>query len=260
MSKQFENALNNLEIIENDRIQLRLNADIYGYLKKTHYLEFKQIISKKLNLNNYIYLHKIELSSNYGYINFEEEVDEPSSYPFFRGQNSTHFSIEDIIVDPYTSNANFILVIEGEPEDIAVAAETMELFVELDVMGCSSSIPFWKQSMYSGYLMFKNNNFLGSFMHLIIAFEGLLRSSTDNENESIHRIYKTYTSTRLPEYLDAYRELRNKVMHGNENIAKELTETDIELLVETIENLYLNKSVVNKVPNTVALRNIMSLS
>lgn len=258
MSRQFENALNNLEIIENDRIQLRFDVDIHGYVRNTYYPEFRQVVSKKLNLKNYIYLHKIELSPTYGYIDPHEELDEPSSYSFFRGQNSASFSIEDVIVNPYTNEARFILLIEGEPDDIAVAAETMELFVELDVKGCSNSNPFWKQSMYSGYLMFRNENFLGSFMHLIIAFEGLLRSATGS-TESIHKIYKTYTSTSLPDYLDAYRKLRNKVMHGNENIAKELTETDIEILVETIENLYLNKPVVSTVSNTVALRKAMLL-
>lgn len=253
MSKYFENALNNLKIIEHDRIQLRFNAYIHGYTTKIHYPEFRQIISQKLDLDNYIHLHGIVLSPNYGYIDYQEEWYESNTYSLFTGQNSTHFSIEDVIVDPYTNNVNFVLLIEGEPEDIAIAAENMELLVELYIVGCPSSVPFWKQSMYSGYLMFKNNNFISSFMHLIIAFEGLLRSLTNNSDDSIHKIYKQYTSNDLPNYLNTYRNLRNKIMHGNENTAKKLTKTDIKNLVQIIESLYLNKPLAKTISSTVVL-------
>ncbi|MDR2993607.1 MAG: hypothetical protein LBV11_07225 [Bacillus cereus] len=252
LSEKFKNSLSLLGVLEEVKTTHDFRIDIHGYERQKYYPEFRLPWAEKMRFYNLLFIDEVEHAPRYGFFVGEDQYNDESE--LISGQNSSGLTIESITIEPFNYYINYNFVINGKPEDIAVIADENRFFVELTVTGCLNTVPFWKQSLYLSYLMFKGNNILSSFMHLFITFEGLIRYHTSNTTTSnIHRVYQNYTNQSLPDYLNAYRKIRNQVMHGNENIASKLTIEDLEILLDTIDSLEENRTSVILTENTQAI-------
>jgi hypothetical protein len=252
LSKKFKELLSLLDVLETVEKVHKFYMYIYGYEKFIRYNDFRFKWTEKMKLSNLLFIDEVECTPRYGFLVEEEEYNIESVLS--TGQNYTNLTIESITIEPFNYYINYNFVIDGEPIDIDIIADTNPFVAELRITGCLNTAPFWKQSLYLSYLLFKGNNILSSFMHLFITFEGLIKYHTsDTTTTSIHTVYKNYTSQNLTNYLNAYRKIRNQVMHGNENVASKLTIKDLEILIDTIENLEVNKTSVTLTENTLAI-------
>jgi len=252
VSKKFKDLLYLLDVLERVEKVHEFYLDIHGYERYTNYPDFRLKWREKMKFSNLSYIDEVEYSPGYGFLVDEENYNEESS--LMDGQNQTRLSIESITIEPFNYYINYNFVINGDPQDIDVMADGRPFIVKLRITGCLNTAPFWKESLYLSYLLFKGNNILSSFMHLFITFEGLIRYHTgDTTTPSIHTVYKNYTRENLPDYLNAYRKIRNQVMHGNENVASQLALEDLEILLDTIESLEENKTSVTLTENTIAI-------
>lgn len=235
MEEKFKDILTDMDIYMYKNLPLYLDVDIHGYETRIYYQEFRLLDYPNIDFENFSLVDKVEYGT-YGFI----EGDEYSHDSWIcTDTNFAEFSIESIIVEPFKKEATFIYLIKGEPDDIANLALNGKLYIELYIGGCRDEILFWQQSMYLSYLMYKNNNILGSFMHLFIAFEGLLRHLTkDTVTMDLRKVYEACTSHKLPKHINRYKKLRNKIMHGNENMLSQLSEGDLEALLDEIQYLY----------------------
>lgn len=236
IKEKYKNLVFQLDALQKVGKIHKFNLDIHGYEKYTSYPEFRLIWGEKLEFPNLLFIDEIEHFS-YGFHIEDEQYDETSE--LIKGQYGSELGIESVTFEPFKNYINYNFNIKGEPKDIDIIAESHPFIVELVATGCPKTSPFWKQSLYQSYLMYKGNNITSSFMNLFFAFEGLLRfhTSFSTPPQSIHKIYKNYTTQDLPLYLDAYRKIRNQVSHGNENIASKLTVEDLEILIDTIQSL-----------------------
>ncbi|MGA5662672.1 hypothetical protein ACPCZR_24665 [Bacillus bombysepticus] len=251
LTKEFREVLSLLDVLETKTITHKFYLDIHGYLKHVRYPEFRMNHYEKLKFGDLLFIDEIDYGEDYG-ANYGFVIEE-SDDDLITEQNFSKIEIEYVKAEPFTDYIHYGFVIEGEPEDIDVIADGNPFQVDLNIIGCLNTAPFWKQSLYLSYLMFKGNNILSSFMHIFITFEGLLRDHTSNTTSSIHRVYNIYTGDNLPNYLDAYRKIRNQVMHGNENIASELTMEDLKILIKTITELESNQRSYNLIYTTPAI-------
>lgn len=259
VSKKFTELLSLLDVLETVEHTHKFYMDIYGYKKHIHYNEFRLKWTEKVKFSNLLFIDEIECAPSYGFLVEENEYNDESVLS--TGQNHTQLTIESITIEHFQHCINYNFIIDGEPKDIDIIADSNPFVAELIVTGCLNTAPFWKQSLYLGYLLFKADNILSSFMHLFITFEGLIRYHTsDTTTSSIHAVYKNYTGQNMSNYLNAYRKIRNQVMHGNENMASKLTIKDLEILIDTIKNLEVNKTSVNLTENTLAINEALLLS
>ncbi|MEX3748291.1 MULTISPECIES: hypothetical protein [Lysinibacillus] len=236
----FVDTLSELNIYIEESLALYLDVDIHGYEKHTYYHEFRLIDWQNINSSNFTMLDKIELSS-YGFIDDEEYNEE--SWLVTEGETAT-FSIESTIVEPFTKEIAFVYLINGEPSEIDKISMFHQLYIELDIHGCKKNALFWESSAYISYLMYKNKNYVGSFMHLFIAFEGVLRFLTgDTDTFELEKVYKSYTGKKFSSQIKKYKKLRNTIMHGNEGQGLEIDEEVLSQLLEEIKELYFMKSV-----------------
>ncbi|MCC0761154.1 MULTISPECIES: hypothetical protein [Bacillus] len=239
MEEKFKDILTEMDIYIYENLPLYLDVDIHGYETRIYYQEFRLLDYPDIDFENFSLVDKVE----YGTYGFIEEEEYSYDIGIHTDTNLAEFSIESIIVEPFKKEATFIYLIKGEPDDIANLAFNGKLYVELYIGGCRDEILFWQQSMYLSYLTYKNNNLLGSFMHLFIAFEGLLRYLTkDTKTMDLNEVYKACTSDELPKHINKYKKLRNKIMHGNENTLSQLSKEDLEVLLEEIQYLHDNYS------------------
>lgn len=222
-----------MKILETENRQLKLNIDVYGYVGE-HYKNFKFQHVEKIELKKFSFINKINWDCNYGFLTIPHEEDH-----LIVGQESSAIEIEGIEIDLNDDSISFNFAINGDPRDIGGIATDYPFVVDINVTGCLKSISNWEQSLYSSYLMYEKNAISDSFIHLFIAFEGMIRSEVSSE-ESIHKIYKKYTNQELPTYLNDYREIRNTIAHGNESSITKLTIDDLEQMVDVIRKLGIN--------------------
>ena len=259
MEEKFKDLLWLLDVLETKSKTHTFDIDIHGYEKSTYYHEFRMRWSEKLKFSDLLFIDEVTFQPIYGFLTEEGKSEEDSIV--INEQHGTKILIDSIAMEPFGDNINYNLIIKGEPANIDIIADTFPLQVKLEVTGCLNTISFWKQSSYLSYLLFKGNNVLSSFMHLFITFEGLIRDYTSNTTtSSIHKVFKNYTGQELPEYLDAYRKIRNQVMHGNENMASNLTADDLIILIETIESLENNRTAITLSETTLAIDEGLLLS
>ncbi|MGE7114173.1 hypothetical protein [Lysinibacillus sp. NPDC047702] len=234
MESTFRETLTDMGIYIKRTINSYLDIDIYGYEKNTYYQEFRLYEHQEMDFEEFSILDRISFGT-YGFIDENEY-----NYGWICTQVETaQFSIESVNVDSFKKEVTFVYLITGEPGYLYNLALDYTFYVELHVEGCKEGLHFWEQSLYLSYLMYKNNNFLGSFMHLFIAFEGLLRCLTeDTKTQDLNKIYKKHTLNNLSSKLKEYKKIRNKVMHGNESAIANLTDNDLEILLEEIAFLY----------------------
>ncbi|MFU8648181.1 hypothetical protein ACNA06_12790 [Lysinibacillus sp. RSDA_15] len=236
----FENTLNELNIYIEKALSVYLDVDIHGYEKNTYYQEFRLIDWQSINFFDFSMLDKIEVSW-YGFIEDEEYTED--SWVITEGDTAT-FSIESTIVEPFTKEVAFVYLINGEPSEIDYIAFGRRLYIELFVKGCKENALFWESSAYISYLMYKNKNYVGSFMHLFIAFEGILRFLTeDTDTINLEKVYKNYTGENFSSQIKKYKKIRNTIMHGNEGQGLEIDEEVLLQLLEEIKELYFMKTV-----------------
>lgn len=234
MEATFRDRLIDMDIYIKRTIDSYLEIDIYGYEKNTYYKEFRLYDHQEIDFEEFSLLDKISFGT-YGFI----DENEYNNGWICTQIETARFYIESINVDAFKKEVTFVYLITGEPSYLYNLALDYTFYVELYVEGCKEGLPFWQQSLYLSYLMYKNNNILGSFMHLFIAFEGLLRCLTeDTKTQDLNKIYKKQTSNNLTSKLKKYKKIRNKVMHGNESAIEKLTDEDFEILLEEIEALY----------------------
>lgn len=259
ITEKYKDLVLILGVLEKVNKVRTINLDIHSYEKNKYYQEFSFGVGEKMDFPNLLFVDEVEHSPKYGFHIEDGQYDENSE--LIKGQGSSNIAIESITLEPFKHYINYNFIIKGEPKDIDVIAEYNPFIVELTVTGCLNTSPFWKQSLYLSYLMYKGNNILSSFMHLFITFEGLIRFHTSYSTppQSIHQVYKNYTTQELPSYLNAYRKIRNQVMHGNENIASKLTVKDLEILIDTIKSLETSKTPISISENTLAINEGMLL-
>ncbi|HDR7500783.1 hypothetical protein CN539_22090 [Bacillus toyonensis] len=237
MEVGFRNILVDMDIYSVEISPLYLDVDIYGYEQHVYYQEFRLLDYPEIEFEGFSLIDLVK----YGEYGFIEDDEYTYDSWICTDPGLTKFSIESIIVEPFKKEVTFVYLIKGEPDDIANLAFGRKLYVELYIGGCRDEILFWQQSMYLSYLTYKNNNILGSFMHLFIAFEGMLRYLTkDTKTPDLKTVYRACTSHELPKYINRLKKLRNKIMHGNENALSQLSEADLEALLGEIRYLYNN--------------------
>lgn len=255
---KFKQVLSLLEVLKKVEKEHKFHIDTYGYEKYIYYPEFRFKCREEVKFPNLLFIDEIEHVISYGFSIEDGQYNE--SVNLITGQQGTNIEIESVTSEPFNHYIDYNFIIKGEPEYIDDISGSNPFVAELTITGCLNTSPFWKQSLYLSYLFYKENNILTSFMHLFITFEGLIRLESSNNREGLHMVYKNYTNQTLPDYLDAYRKIRNQVMHGNENIAFQLTSDDLEILIDTILSLKLNKTSVSISENTLAINQGVLLS
>lgn len=252
LAKKFINVLSLLDVLETVEKTHEFHIDIHGYEKHTHYSDFRLHWTETITLPHLLFIDEVEFAPFYGFL--IAEYEDRGERHLVTEQNNTRLTLESIKMEPFSDEIDYHFTIYGEPKDISMMADSEIFVVDLNITGCLQTAPFWKQSLYLSYLLYKGDNILSSFMHLFITFEGLIRYHTnDTTTPSIHRVYKNYTDERMSDYLNAYRNIRNQVMHGNENIASKLTHKDLDILIDTIEQLEVNKTSISVRKNTEAI-------
>lgn len=245
--EKFVDLLTELEILKSIEKVCRFNVDVYGYEKHVHYTEFRLRHFQEDVEHDFSFVDEVQFLNDYGFV-----IDEDASTKVL-GQHRTELSIKSVTFDYSNDDLIFDFIIEGLPVDIDTIADTNPFEVELNIIGCLNDEMFWKQSLYLSYLMYKRHNLISCFMHLFIAFEGLIRHEITDTRSNVRQIFENYTGNELPEYLDAYRKIRNTVMHGNENIASLLNDDDISILLTVIDRLRVKECVPSIVDYTWAM-------
>lgn len=250
----YESLLSQLNVLKEIKREHKFNIDTHGYDKNTNYAEFKFQHSEKIEISDFFFIDEVQ-HSYYGFLVYEAPYSDSSE--LIDGQDNTTIEIESVTLEPFKNTIIYNFIIKGLPRNIDLISQNNPFIVGLTLTGCLRHSPYWQQSLYLSYLMYKQGNILSSFMHLFITFEGLLRSYPENQDgdfPSLHDAYYIYTNQQLPEYLNVYRTIRNQVMHGNENIASKLTFEDLGNLINTIQNLLFDETPVCVYKNTKVLR------
>lgn len=240
LEEVFKNTLSELNIYKKKALSLNLDVDIHGYEKNTYYQEFRLIDWQNINFLDFSMLDKIEVS-RYGFVEDGEYTEDSW---LITGSDISKFSIESTIVEPFTKEVAFVYLINGEPSEIDHIAFGRSLYVELYVKGCKEDALFWESSAYISYLMYKSKNYVGSFMHLFIAFEGVLRFLTgDTDTIELEKVYKSYTGKKFSSQIKKFKKLRNAIMHGNDGRELEIDEEVLSQLIGEIKELYFMRTV-----------------
>lgn len=236
----FEKTLSKLNIYRKETLSVYLDVDIHGYEKNTYYQEFRLIDWQSINFYDFSMLDSIEVS-DYGFVEVEEYNEDSW---IITDTDTATFTIESTIVEPFTKKVAFVYLISGEPSEIDYIAFGRKLYIELFIKGCKEDALFWESSAYISYLMYKNKNYVGSFMHLFIAFEGVLRYLTgDTDTNNLEKVYKDYTGEKFSSEMKKYKKIRNTIMHGNEEKEVEIDEEVLSQILNEIEELYFMKSI-----------------
>ncbi len=163
MEAIFKETLLDMEIYINRTIESYFDVDIYGYEKNTYYREFRLYEHQELEFDEFSMLDRISYGT-YGFIDEEEY----NNGWICTSVETANFSIESVNVDSFKKEVTFIYLITGEPGYLYNLALDYTFYVELYVGGCKKGLPFWQQSLYLSYLMYKNNNFLGGVLCIFL--------------------------------------------------------------------------------------------
>lgn len=213
------------------------NFEIYGYNRDKSYPEFNFNYTVSLDIPVSFLVDTVE-PIDYGFL-----IEEGGS--LVTGQDSAELILKDIIPNTFKGTITMQFVIVGDPKLIDIMTEH-EFVVKLTIRGCSKHELFWKQSLYHSFLLYKEENLLSCFMHLYIAYEGFIKSHvyleesmTGREYPAFWEYYKKYTGEKhLTKELEAFKYIRDQIMHGYENMTSKLTKEDIAILLFNINSLY----------------------
>lgn len=209
----------NFKAIDREVIIKRFPSDVHGYEKHTYYQDF-------------VHIETCDLSRQFQFINDAEVNDYGFHHPewdsLLTENNNTRMKVEVGNIRHYDREIDFKLIIQGEPKDIDLLSEQGDLEISTTVTGTAHhNKSFWQESLYSMYHLYRIGNFIGAFMNGFIAFEGYLRSVSADYDTKIAKLYKQMTGRKFVQELKEYRDLRNDLMHGNENDAWMIDEEDI---------------------------------
>lgn len=162
--------------------------------------------------------------------------------------NDCTIEYESIRIESFKKEATLFLKVYGDISDLYLIADNGPFQLELLVTGYSYNAEYWKQSLYVAKQMFRLQNKTGTFMHLFLAFEGMIKSKLANliktlgPEASLHHILSEHVKTKVstnpyfkvPHYIHVYRKIRNDIMHGKVVYLEDLNNDDFALLLWTI--------------------------
>jgi hypothetical protein len=226
----------NFEAIDREYITIRFDIDIHGYEKNTYYQNFIQIEPYDLT-SEFRFIDDVEISE-YGFV-------VPEWDGLVTTNENSSIEIEINSVNGYERKIEFEILINGEPIDISTLAQQFELEITMRVTGFTyRGKQFWQESLFNMYHLYTIGNLTGAFMNAFIAFEGYIRSLTQDYDTKIADLYSKHFNKSFTAEMWKYRDLRNELMHGNENEAHKIKKADIiNVLVYLFKAFYYAKKL-----------------
>lgn len=231
----YKDALEEIGVLTSKSFEKVFTLYFYGF-KSDDYVK-DHSFSNQVDFSFYEYNHIHKIAPNiYGFINDSKKTD--LNTLDYGNCGNVSYAVKKMIPLMETDEIKIKFIINGEPMYLRNVSENCEWYCSFKVVGCLKNKPDWMQNLYESYVFKKENNMKDCFSKLFIAFEGMLREQLDDEKSSIHQLYKKFTNTHLPDYLNAYREIRNEILHGENTLVKHLRKQDIKQFVAVIYSLY----------------------
>ncbi|CAM5734354.1 hypothetical protein SAFG77S_11612 [Streptomyces afghaniensis] len=135
--------------------------------------------------------------------------------------SSVDIAIESL--DPFKSEVHMTIAFNGYGHHLDTLNGS-ELKINLIILGkrrIESSLPLWKELLYSFYFLYENENYRASFVQLFTCLESYLESLGANPNDKVEPKLKYVLgnylskSTNYKEKFYELRRIRNTLAHGS---------------------------------------------